>query len=372
VGLRFTILYAVVFLLSGIALLAFTYLLSGGKVTVPALQQYPPDKSLAAAQERIRILQDQLNKVNQQHSRQLLIGSLLALLVMAVISLVLGRALAKRVLRPLRLITAATRRMSADNLDQRLGVSGPADEVKDLADTIDGLLQRLEASFAAQRRFVANASHELRTPMTTMRACLDVAVAKPDAAQQTLALANRLRPELDRVDQLLDGLLILARAQHGVPPGSASVDVAEVIRQALHDREDMIAATRLSVTSQIPLHLGTQGNVALISRMLDNIVDNAVVHNVEGGWITIRASEAGTDIRLVIETGGPVFAQRDVDRLARPFTRLGADRTASETGQGLGLSIADAIATIHNGRLDLTALPEGGLRVWIALPAVPA
>jgi HAMP domain-containing protein len=117
--------------------------------------------SLAEAQQRIRHLQ-QLAEVNAQQSRQLLIGSLLALMVMAVVSLLVGRALARRVLRPLRLITAAARRISADNLDQRLGVSGPADEVKDLADTIDGLLERLEASFAAQRRF-ANASHELRT-----------------------------------------------------------------------------------------------------------------------------------------------------------------------------------------------------------------
>ena len=139
---------------------------------------------------------------------------------MTVVSAVLGWIVAGRVLRPLRQITAATRRISADNLHERLAMPGPGDELKDLADTIDGLLERLEGAFAAQRRFVANASHELRTPLATMRASLDVAVAKPEPVPaQTVALAGRLRTELDRVDRLLEGFLVLARAQHGDLPG---------------------------------------------------------------------------------------------------------------------------------------------------------
>ena len=152
-----------------------------------------------------------------------MVGSVVALAIMAVVSVVLGWFAAHRVLRPLRRMTAATRRISADNLHERLAVPGPADEVKDLADTIDGLLERLEGAFAAQRRFVANASHELRTPLATMRASLDVAKAKPEPAPpQTTALAARLRTELDQVDRLLEGLLVLARAQHGDLPGHAT------------------------------------------------------------------------------------------------------------------------------------------------------
>src|SRR5689334_22757663 len=188
---RFTILYAVVFLLSGIGLLVLTYLLSGGSASTPAGQSGP-----APAELRVRLLEEQLSTVHEQQARQLLAGAVVALIVMAVVSLLLGRGLAQRVLRPLRLITSATRRISADSLDQRLAVTGPADEVKDLADTIDELLERLEASFTAQRRFVANASHELRTPLATMRASLDVAAAKPSAAATTVALADRLRPQL--------------------------------------------------------------------------------------------------------------------------------------------------------------------------------
>lgn len=368
VGLRFTILYAMVFLLSGIGLLVLTFLLSGGKVTSVAPAQNPPAAgSLAAAQQRIHDLQRQLAEVNAQHSRQLLIGSLLALIVMAVVSLLLGRALAGRVLRPLRLITAATRRISADSLDQRLAVTGPADEVKDLADTIDGLLARLEASFSAQRRFVANAAHELRTPLATMRAQLDVAVAKPDAAAQTVALADRLRTQLDRVDHLLDGFLVLARAQHGGLADTTPVELGDLIAQAVGGKTADAAAKQLNVTVDLPPETWTRGSPALLARMVENVVDNAVVHNEPGGWIRIGADGDHAEIRLVVETGGRVFDRGEVNRLAQPFERLGAERIGSS---GLGLSIVAAIAAAHGGRLDLLARPAGGLRVAIALPAL--
>ncbi|MEU6407272.1 ATP-binding protein [Microbispora sp. NPDC046933] len=371
VGLRFTILYAGVFLLSGIGLLALTFLLAGGgSSSAPAGGRPSADGDPDGIHQQVRHLREQLAEVNAQHSRQLLIGSLLALTVMAVVSVLAGRVLARRVLRPLRVITAATRRISADNLDQRLAVSGPVDEVKDLADTIDGLLERLEASFAAQRRFVANASHELRTPLATMRASLDVAVAKPGVAPQTLALGDRLRTQLDRVDQLLDGFLVLARAQHGTL-GAAEVDVARLAAQAVSDRGAGIAAKRLSVTEDLRTGTLTRGDTALLFRMVENVVDNAVAHNEEDGWIQVETFREGAEVRLVVQTGGRVLDQRDVDRLARPFERLGADRTGSENGSGLGLSIVAAIAAAHGGRLELLARPGGGLRVSIALPYVP-
>jgi signal transduction histidine kinase len=243
--------------------------------------------------------------------------------------------------------------------------------VKDLADTIDGLLERLEASFAAQRRFVANASHELRTPLATMRASLDVAVAKPDAAPQTLALADRLRTPLDQVDQLLDGFLVLARTQHGALTTSGAVDVADLVVQAVRGRAAEIAAKRLSVTEELRPGMGTRGDAALLSRMVQNVVDNAVAHNEEDGWIRLETFRQGAEVRLVVETGGRVLDQRDVDRLTRPFERLGAERTGSENGSGLGLSIVDAIASAHRGRLELLARHQGGLRVEIGLPFVP-
>jgi signal transduction histidine kinase len=367
VGARFTILYTVVFLVSGIGLLGLTFLLSRGSRTSVAFPGNPPaEGSLAAAQQHIRELQDQLAAVHTQQARQLLAGSLVALIVMAVVSLLLGRVLAGRVLRPLRLITSATRRISADNLDRRLAVTGPADEVKDLADTIDELLERLEASFTAQRRFVANASHELRTPLATMRASLDVAVAKPDPAASTVALADRLRTQLNRVDHLLDGFLVLARAQHGVLADAAPVDLGDLIGTALREMSADAQSKGLNVTMDVPPATAIQGSPALLARLVANVVDNAVTHNENDGWIAITGAATDKETVLVVETGGRVLDQREVDRLAHPFERLGGERTGTS---GLGLSIVAAVAAAHGGRLALLARPEGGLRVSITLPA---
>ncbi|SNS84131.1 hypothetical protein SAMN05216276_1017115 [Streptosporangium subroseum] len=374
VRLRFTALYGVLFLLSGIGLLALTNLVALGssRVTVPG--ENPQQPTLAASQELVGRLQAQLSETHTAQSRQLLIGSAVALAVMAVVSVVLGRVVAGRVLRPLRTITSATRRISADNLHERLAVPGPADEVKDLADTIDGLLERLEGSFSAQRRFVANASHELRTPLATIRASLDVAVAKPEPVPaQTIALADRIRTELDQVDRLLEGFLLLARTQHGALSDRATISLGRVVSAALDSRAADIAARSLTVHGDdVQDGAWTRGSRTLLSRMVGNVIDNAITHNHDGGWIRVAATADGATARLIVETGGRVLDQEQIARLAQPFQRLGADRTGSDSGSGLGLSIVAAVATAHGGDLDLRARPGGGLRVAITLPLADA
>ncbi|NUO59240.1 MAG: HAMP domain-containing histidine kinase [Hamadaea sp.] len=360
VGVRFTLLYAVVFLVSGAALLGLTVLLAGG---VSQTQQAPGGTATVDnVPQRVRALEEELAAVHAEQNRQLLVGALIAMIVMAVVSVLLGRALARRVLRPLRTITAATQRISADNLDRRLAVDGPSDEVKDLADTIDELLGRLETSFDAQRRFVANASHELRTPLATMRASLDVAVAKPDVPAATVVLADRMRTQLDRVDHLLDGFLVLARAQHGALADTAAVSLHDLVTAALAARP----ADGLTVTVDVPASVLVEGSPALLARLVGNLVDNAVVHNQPSGWISISARPLDGVAELVVETGGEVFDQGQVDRLARPFERLGAERTGSS---GLGLSIVAAVAAAHGGRLTLAARESGGLRATVTLPS---
>ncbi|MFI6453909.1 sensor histidine kinase [Streptosporangium amethystogenes] len=381
VRLRFTVLYGVMFLLSAVGLLAITNLvgLGGMRVSQSAPPGTPPVEpaTLAAATDRIAWLQAQLADTHAAQSRQLLIGSAVALTVMAVVSVVLGRVLAGRVLRPLRMITAATRRISADNLHERLAAQGPADEVKDLADTIDELLERLESSFVAQRRFVANASHELRTPLATMRASLDVALAKPEPVPpQTAALADRLRTELDQIDRLLEGFLMLARTQYGALADHTMLSLRRLATVALDARAAGITTNQLTVdsASAVDDSAWTRGNRTLLTHMIDNIIDNAITHNHEGGWIRLATIMDGTTVQLVVETGGCLLDQEQVDRLAQPFQRLGTDRTHSGNGSGLGLSIVAAIAAAHGGSLDLRARPEGGLCVAISLPAaaVPA
>jgi len=380
VRLRLTAIYCVLFLVSGAVLLAIASGLVVSRSTTEAVRapgQQAPQSALAQAQARIQQLQDELAAQSAPHAslgRLLLFASLIALGIMTVLSLALGWAVAGRVLRPLRQMTAAARRISADSLHERLAMTGPADEMKELADTIDGLLERLEGAFAAQRRFVANASHELRTPLTTMRASLDVAEAKPGPVPTaTIALAGRPRTELDQVERLLEGFLTLARAQHGALPGRETFAFGNVVSAALAARAGDFAAKNLTVQ-----HAGggdgrVEGSETLLRRMVDNVVDNAIGHNRDGGWIRVAAGADGAMARLVVETGGDVLDHQQVAQLAQPFRRLGAERTGSDSGAGLGLSIVAAIAEAHGGTLDLQARAEGGLRVGIALPlAAPA
>ena len=380
---RLTALYGVLFLVSGALLL----LISGGYVinsssqeaTAPA-PRVPTSAAAQLARDQAAIRQLQHDLAGQASSgpsslsHTLFVASAIALGFMTIGSVLMGWLLAGRALRPVRQMTAATQQISAHNLDERLAVTGPNDELKVLGDTIDGLLERLEAAFRAQRRFVANASHELRTPLATIRASLDVAVAKPEGAPpQTIALASRVRAELDRIDSLLEAFLVLARAQHRSLPGYAVLPLDYVVGAALADQQAAIHARHLTVAgAAAPGGAWVRGSQALLARLVENVLDNAICHNEDGGWVDITAATEAGRATLVVENGGQVLEQRQVDELSQPFRRLEADRIGTDKGSGLGLSIVAAIAEAHDGRLDLHARPGGGLRVCIDLPAAPA
>jgi signal transduction histidine kinase len=360
--MRLTALYCVLFVLSAVVLLAITN--GVGSST----SQTTTVTSGGAQQGRTVAVQAQTAT-----SHQYLLGSAIALGVMVVVSVAAGWVVAGRVLRPLRVMTATTRRISADSLHERLAIDGPGDELKDLADTIDALLERLDGAFAAQRRFVANASHELRTPLATMRVSLDVAVAKPGPVPPgTITLAGQVRAELDKVDQLLEGLLVLARAQHGALPGRAVLPLDYVVSAALAAQEDAITARNLTVQHVSGSDgIWVEGSQPLLRRMADNVIGNAVCHNRDGGWIRITTTASNGAARLTIENGGDILDPAQAAGLAQPFRRLGADRTGSDDGAGLGLSIVAAITQAHRGSLQLHARPGGGLKVTITLPLAP-
>ena len=363
---RFAKLYAGLFLASGAVMLAVVAAFAGGSVDVrPGPGSAAPGVS-AAAQARIASLEHQLAQAQTRQTRQLMLGSAVGLLMMGLLSLLLGWYAAGRVLRPLRGMTAATRRISADSLHERLAVNGPPDELRDLGDTIDGLLARLEGSFAAQRRFVADASHELRTPLATMRAAVDVTLGKPGPLpEQTRLLAGRLHTELDGIDRLLDGLLTLARAQHGLPEPEA-VPLNDIAADAIAGRGLRVEQVMDDETVARAL-----GNRTLLRRLVENLVDNAVVHNEPDGWVRVSLRATGTAVEMVVENGGAtVLTPEQAAELTRPFRRAGPDRTGP-AGSGLGLAIVSAITEAHAGRLDLHARPEGGLRAVVTLPRAP-
>ncbi len=300
----------------------------------------------------------------------MLLQSAVALSVMTGVSLALGWFVAGRVLRPLRTMTSRTRQISERNLHERLALRGPADELKELADTIDGLLARLETAFDAQRRFVANASHELRTPLAMMRASLDVAAAKPSPPPQLLALDAKLREGLDQADRLLESFLALARAENLALARAES----ERGRVALRPRLDAALEARFERLQAQDIEIDVRGdaevvgNVVLITRLVENLVDNAVRHNAPNGWISARIEAVDGLARLTVENGGNRLDNSKVQELVQPFRRLVADRTGPGEGVGLGLSIVAAIAAAHGGRLELRARSEGGLAATVELP----
>jgi signal transduction histidine kinase len=367
IRMRLALFYWVLFLASGAALLAVTVGLwqqtTGVRVTSPAAGELPSPSHVYPT----------LAVQHGTELQQLLVVSGIALAVMAGLSIALSLLVADRVLRPLRAITTTARDISATNLHERLNLAGPDDELKELGDTFDELLNRLDRSFQFERRFVANASHELRTPLATMRTSLDVAMAKPGPIPpQTITLAERLRPELDHIDRLLESFLTLAQTQQGPVADESTLSLGEVAYAAIERRSGDISRMGLEVARDDGPDAWVRGSATLLSRMIENVIDNAVKHNRPGGWVRMRTAVEGHTARLIVENGGSVLRQEDVKELAQPFRRLGADRTGSDRGTGLGLSIVESIAEVHSGTLDLHALSDGGIRVVIALPLAVA
>jgi hypothetical protein len=362
IRVRLAALVFAVFLASGAALLAVTVAVwqgrTGGTTHAPAGSLLHP---------AIGVTQHSADR------HQLLIASGIALAIMAGASLTVGWLVAERFLRPLRTITATTREISATNLHQRLNLAGPDDELKELGDTFDELLARLERSFEFERQFVANASHELRTPLATMRASLDVAMSKPGPVPpQIVTLADRLRREFDRVDRLLESFLTLAHAQHGPAADESTLSLADLASTAIERRSGAISLMKLTVDQDESSQAWVIGSETLLSQMVENVIDNAINHNQLDGWLRVQTAVEGPVARIIVENGGPVLAQQEVEQFVQPFRRLGAQRTGSEEGSGLGLSIVSSIAEAHDGTVDLQALRDGGLRVVIALPLAVA
>jgi signal transduction histidine kinase len=367
--LRLTALHGGLFLLCGVILLGTLYLLftwTTGKL--PQVNPPPAPASTLQAAKEARMAMDAAQIVASDRD-QLLINSIIALGIVAVAAVALGWLAARRVLRPLSTITATARRISASSLRERLNLPGPRDELKDLGDTLDDLFARLEASFEAQRRFVGNASHELRTPLTMMRTALDVAACNPHPTGRDVAiLAAKVRRGLDQADRLVESFLMLARAQNGSFAGATTVSLGQLASAALAERSQAIAAMELTV-SQAGQDVAVAGSEILLTRMAENVIDNAVRHNQPGGWIQVTTQADGAQARLTVETGGRILDAGEIRELAQPFRRLAPDRTGSDNGTGLGLSIVAAIAATHHGTLDLHARPQGGLQVIIELPA---
>jgi signal transduction histidine kinase len=306
---------------------------------------------------------------DQKAQSQLLRQSTLILIPLALLAVALGWLTAQRMLRPVRQLTAAARRMSAANLSQRLRLAGPDDELKELGDTFDQMLARLDAAFDSQRRFVANASHELRTPLTIMRTELDVTLGSKAADIESLrAMGQVIRAAVTRSERLVDGLLGLAESERGIDRAER-VDLAELVGPAL----DHVAgrARQAGIRTAATLHEApVVGRRVLLERLVENLADNGIRHNRPGGWLAIVTARRDDTVTLIVESSGPPITADQAASLFEPFRRLHADRVGSARGSGLGLSIVRAVARAHAGEATASPVAGGGLRVTVTLPAL--
>lgn len=317
----------------------------------------------------VEVPASQLGEVLRNAARQqvLMIGGLAFVAVVLAVAVV-AWTVTGRVLQPLHDVTDSARRLSAESLDERIELGGPRDEVAELADTFDAMLDRLQGAFNAQRRFVANASHELRTPLAVIRTELDVTLTDPEAnAEELRRMAGVVREAAARSEHLVEALLLLARTEGAELPMRERVDLAEVVGRALSAVDEEVRRRELRV-SRDGDHAAAVGDPALLERIAGNLVENAVRHNVDGGWIRVDTEQAGQWATLRVVSSGPVIEAGSVEVLFEPFRRNGVQRTA-RTGAGLGLSIVRAAVIAHRGRVSAEPVSGGGLAVTVQLPA---
>ena len=362
---RLTLLATGLVALVSVALLWLGWLLVGGVArSVPAL---PPGSTVRVG-DRVVPAEQLAEAVGDSARRDVLEAGLVAFPLAVLAAALVSWWLVGRVLGPLHEVTATARRLGVESLDTRTGVAGARGEVAELAAGFDAMLDRLQVAFDAQRRFVANASHELRTPLAVLRTEVDVTLADPDAdAAELRRMGAVVRDATRRADDLIEGLLLIARTE-GTQLGTVvPVDLAGFVGPALAAVDTQVSERGLRVTVHAT-PAPTRGDVALLERVVGNLVENAVRHNLPGGWVELATGAAGPgSIVLRVASSGPVVMPEQVPELFEPFRRGRVQRTAAP-GTGLGLSIVRAVVTAHGGTVAAEPVPGGGLVVTVHLP----
>jgi signal transduction histidine kinase len=376
---RLTVLYGGAFFVAGALLIAVMYFYvrqsldnSPGVNALETAQSFLGQRGMKAhplLEDLVTGLSKQAEQQRRDTLRAVLIWSLVCLAVVGLAAFAFGWVLAGRALQPLQEITATARRVVDRNLHERISLTGPPDEIKELADTFDAMLERLDKAFDSRYRFVANASHELRTPLAINRTVIEVALEDPELAEPTRRLAETLLGVNKRHERLIDGLLVLASSDQRIDR-PVPVELAEAAGRAIDSVRQQAAQTGVQISSRIN-SARIQGDPALLQRLVDNLVDNAVRYNIRtNGWVHVSVTDDARAARVRVENVGPPVSPADVEVMFEPFRRLGGDdqQSAVFTGAGLGLSIVRAVADAHGGQVYATPGPRGGLTVEVVFP----
>lgn len=369
---RLALTFGGLFLAAGVILLFVNYVLVSQALPQPAayaenvVASRTSDGGLLVSRyqaDPTSVVDGAVTGYRESAIQTVLVISGIALLLVGAMAALLGWLMAGRAMRPVERITATARRLEAERMDRRINLDGPHDELKELADTFDGMLDRLAASFDSQRRFVANASHELRTPLAVQRTIVEVAMADPAASPDLMRLGAHLLHTNERTERLIEGLLLLARSDRGLTthePVRLDHVVASVLDGArnLSDDAGVVIASRLAPRV-------VAGDPVLLERLVTNLVHNGVHYNEPGGSVLV---EVGEWPALVVTNTGPHVPLAAVAGLFEPFRRLDADRTSHRSGAGLGLSIVHSVVHAHVGEVSAVPNPGGGLRISVKLP----
>ncbi|HEY4454448.1 MAG TPA: HAMP domain-containing sensor histidine kinase [Pseudonocardiaceae bacterium] len=355
------LVYGITFALAATVLSVGVYLLMSTVFVHAAMAPAGPTPT-AAALTHLPTAPDTVGGQGTDATSSLILTAGIALALGVLVASVLGWLVAGRMLAPIRRITAIARETAARNLHARVALAGPRDEITELADTFDGMLARLEQTFQAQRRFAANASHELLTPLTTSRAILEVAAASPDECDVRV-LTEQLLAVNDHSEHLVDTLLDLTRAEHGVVEASPT-DLAMVVQKAL--AEIQVEAQQHDLTIEVDaVPTLMDGDPALLERLVVNLLRNAVRHNESGGRVLLRVARDEDGPKLIVSNTGQDVPPDRLDTLFEPFVRA-ASRVRG--GHGLGMAIIRAVTTAHHGTVTAAANSGGGLTVTIGFP----
>ncbi|MFF5114031.1 sensor histidine kinase [Streptosporangium sp. NPDC000509] len=373
VRMRLTLLYTGLFLVTSTILLTVVNLLLSNalesrvrsiKEDFPPFDRFPPGVPVPRAPDlpdlpaRPEVV-DVVNTLSGAVLRYQWTVSAIVIALLTVVSVAAGWWLAGRVLSPLRHITATARRLSLSNLHERIGLAGPRDELTDLAETFDAMLERLERSVDSQRRFIANAAHELRTPLSVQRAAIQIGLDDP-LPDRLVPVREKLLTANRRTERLIDSLLLLAQAEHG-PDGMEPAALDALVRQAIEET----TADGVVITSETR-PVVVVGDPILLGRLLTNLLQNAVRHNRPGGTVHVGLTVTGV---LTVRNTGPKVPAERVDELFQPFRRLHS-RTGSADGAGLGLSIVASIAQAHHATVTARPNPGGGLELTVSFPVL--
>ncbi|MGW4205214.1 sensor histidine kinase [Streptomyces sp. NPDC004726] len=298
--------------------------------------------------------------------RNLMAKGGLAVLGVGVVATTMGWLVAGRLLRPLNRITSTAERIAGRTLHRRIDLDEPPGEVKRLADSFDSMLDRLDQAFAGQDRFIANAAHELKTPLAVGRTLVEVAVARRGAPPEVRQLAENLLAVNERHERLIDSLLTLARAESTVTE-RLPVDLGEIASAVISHSAPGAEGKNIAFEAVLGSALA-MGDPVLLEQLVRNLVDNAVKYNVGDGWILVETGRGESGAYITVANTGASISEHEIPVLFEPFRRL-TDRVGSARGSGLGLSIVRAVARTHNG--DVTAAPRagGGLQVTATVPA---